>query len=445
MVNHKLRAARKAKGWTIQKAAEKIGVSWVTYSRWEKGTQTPYLSTLRDICNALGKPPKELGFEHLIEEPEETKNVTLPAVSHLLQSDQRSSVMRLTKEQATAFSSLIGDDVEHDPSKRSTLITLLKVVGGMTGVALASPLQELAQIGSLLHTEEMLSISAANIPVLWRLYFDGHLSEVENVLSDYLLPLSAMAEHSSIHQKQAAILASKAHQLACIMTLQSQDYTSALIHADHALQYARVAEDSSLQVASLIRKALVYLYLKRPSQRLWAYQEAVQYSKNVSPLLQGRIYMGLAETHSALTCFDPIHENESLQYLDLMYKVFPSNPKEDPNFHYTYFSLPLRYEGLIYLNLNQPSRAWEMLAQADKYIPTLIVPDRVELTLRQTKVLLAMGKLEQSKKYLESAVASAKALGSKLRRNESYDIHQQMLVKWPHEQQVKELADLFVA
>jgi hypothetical protein len=93
------------------------------------------------------------------------------------------------------------------------------MVGGMTGVALASPLQELAHIGNLLHTEEMLSISAANIPVLWRLYFDGHLSEVENVLSDYLLPLSAMAEQPSIHQKQAAILASKAHQLACIITL----------------------------------------------------------------------------------------------------------------------------------------------------------------------------------------------------------------------------------
>src|SRR5437660_10976053 len=98
MVNYKLRAARKAKGWTIEKAAVKIGVSWVTYSRWEKGTQTPYLSTLRDICKAFGKPPKELGFEHLIEEPEETKHVTLPAVSHLLQSEQCPSILRLTND-----------------------------------------------------------------------------------------------------------------------------------------------------------------------------------------------------------------------------------------------------------------------------------------------------------------------------------------------------------
>ncbi|HLQ28613.1 MAG TPA: helix-turn-helix transcriptional regulator [Ktedonobacteraceae bacterium] len=446
-----LKIYRIQNGYRQAEAAQALGYSKDTIASWEYGRRYPANDEIPRLARILEVDAQALARSINAKRAEAYRlktcgepTVTLPAASHLLQPDQSSSVIRLTKEQATAFLSLLGGDMEHDSAKRSTLITLLKMLGGITGVALANPLQELAQIGNLFHTEEILSISAANIPVLWQLYFDGHLSEVENGLSDYLLPLSAMVEQPSIHQKRAAILASKAHQLACMIALQSQDYTSALIHADHALQYARVAEDSCLQVASLIRKALVYLYLKRPSQRLWAYQEAMQYRSNVSPLLQGRVYMGLAETHSALACLEPAHENEALQFLDLMHKTFPSHPKEDPNFNYTYFSRTTQYEGLIYLNLNQPGKAWEILAQTDKDMSTLIVPDRVELTVHQTNVLLAMDNLEQSTTYLELAVASAKALGSQLRYYQSYDIYQQMLVKWPHEQQLKELTDLFV-
>lgn len=71
------------------------------------------------------------------------------------------------------------------------------------------------------------------------------------------------------------------------------------------------------------------------------------------------------------------------------------------------------------------------------------MPDRVELTVRQAGASLALGNLEQSKTYLELAVASAKTLGSQLRRNEAYDIFQQIQEKWPNEQQVQALAELF--
>ncbi len=446
MVNHKLRAARKAKAWTIETAAEKVGVSWVTYSRWEKGTQTPYLSTVRDICKAFHKSPQDLGLEHLVEEPgeEETNDGTPPSMTLPPPSDQNSSVITLTQEQVAMFFSLIGDGMKHfDPAKRETVEKLLRTFGFVTGTALLSPLQGLVQMGTVLHTEEVLSLSSANMPIFWRLYFDGHLWEVEHLLPDYLSSLSALAEQPSTHQKQAANLASKAHQLACMITLQPQDYASALIHADQALQYAQVAEDSNLRVASLIRKALVYFYLKRPSQRLWAYQEAMQYTRSVSPLLQGRIYMGLAEAHSDLTRFDPTHEIKALHYLDRMYQTFPVNPKEDPMFAFTHFKVPQGYEGVVYLNLNQPSKAWEAFAQVDRNTPKLIVPDRVQLTIRQARASVASENLEQSKTYLEAAVTSAKTLGSPLRRNEAYDVYQHMLTKWPDEQQVKDLAELF--
>src|SRR6266568_5732428 len=114
MVNHKLRAARKAKAWTIETAAEKVGVSAVTFSRWEKETQTPYLPTVRDICKAFHKSPEDLGLDHLLEEPgeEETKQVAPmrePPPIEENSSAQDSPLVRLTIEQTAALLSLLGD------------------------------------------------------------------------------------------------------------------------------------------------------------------------------------------------------------------------------------------------------------------------------------------------------------------------------------------------
>src|SRR6266851_3172049 len=62
MKNQKLQAARKTRRWSSEVAAEKIGISPITYSRWENGKQTPYLSTLDQLCRVFQQSPEELGF-----------------------------------------------------------------------------------------------------------------------------------------------------------------------------------------------------------------------------------------------------------------------------------------------------------------------------------------------------------------------------------------------
>jgi hypothetical protein len=54
-----------------------------------------------------------------------------------------------------------------------------------------------------------------------------------------------------------------------------------------------------------------------------------------------------------------------------------------------------------------------------------------------------MNDLERSSTYIEFGVTGALALGSQKRYNEAKDIYSQMLDKWPHEQRVKTLNDLF--
>lgn len=48
-------AARKAKRLTQQQAADKLGVTMMTWSRWECGYHCPDVATLDRICRVLGR------------------------------------------------------------------------------------------------------------------------------------------------------------------------------------------------------------------------------------------------------------------------------------------------------------------------------------------------------------------------------------------------------
>jgi transcriptional regulator with XRE-family HTH domain len=48
-----LRNARRAHGWTIEEAAEAVGVDTSTYHRWELGTQRPYPSNMLKLSHVL--------------------------------------------------------------------------------------------------------------------------------------------------------------------------------------------------------------------------------------------------------------------------------------------------------------------------------------------------------------------------------------------------------
>jgi len=62
MRNEKLITAREEREWTQEKAAEKIGVSRVTYARWEEKGVIPHLSTLGMACKAFKMTSEQLGF-----------------------------------------------------------------------------------------------------------------------------------------------------------------------------------------------------------------------------------------------------------------------------------------------------------------------------------------------------------------------------------------------
>jgi transcriptional regulator with XRE-family HTH domain len=433
--NDLLRYHRKLRHWTQKDVADELYnlcqeneerergiINSNMVGAWERGDHPPSLFWQKKLCQLFGKDATELG---VIENQGVTKSSN-PDGTTLMPSTPVSK------------SDTLPDHLNYI-SRRG----FLHIAGGAVGTTLFTnlPFRSALHLSHLLRTEELLSIYATNIPICWRLYFDGCFLEADSLLSDCLPSLATLVLQASPYQKWAASLASKAHQLACMFALQAQKFGKALVHAKQAFHYGQVAEDPNVQVASLIRKGLVYFYLERPEQKLATYQEAIQYSSSASPLLRGRVYMGLAEAHSN---FGQKQEYQAKHFLELAHKTFPDNPREDPNYVYTFFKLPQEYGGLIYLNLNEPSKAWEAFARVDKAIPTTVSPERVELSIRQARASAALGNLEQTRAYLEAAIISAAELGSDLRYNETHEVYQQVLRQWGQEQQIKELSDLFI-
>ena len=151
--------------------------------------------------------------------------------------------------------------------------------------------------------------------------------------------------------------------------------------------------------------------------------------------------MGLVEAYGNLG-----REDEAKHALDLGYQALPQQAKNDSSFAYTHFSsYSKNYEGLLYLDLHQPQKAWDILTSLKPMMPVKMTFEHVEFLVRQTKTLIALEELPQSCVTLETAIFSAVSLGSALRSAEIQDLYRQMCLQWPHERQVKELADVFVA
>ena len=475
--NEKLEMARMQRRWSVVVASERVGVSINTFNRWERGLQVPQLGTLDQLCRAFGLSPEELGFEQAIAIKRRAVNKTQPLSSLSLprstmttsQSIQTVDVIELAPaspltpdHSSTSYEAAVYDIAHRLPDHevclqqaRRSLIQMNSIQHQREGVFGLSRRQAIAALigapaavfgvaattqETLLHPEEVVALSMVNIPLTWRLYFEGGLTEVTRILPSYLSRLSKLVEQPSPYQQKAAFLASQAYQLASLLTLQYQNYGTALTYAKQAFDYGREVQDPNLQATSLIRQAQVYLYLKRPQQRLLAYQHAMRYANHISPLLQGRVYIGLTEVHSKLN-----HRREAEHFLNAAHRIFPANYEEDPNFSYTHFNLwsLTALEGLMYMNLDQPQRAWGVFERIDTSLPQEMVPNRVELLVRQAGASFALGDMEQSCVYTRRALSSASAAGNQLRRDEVCQIYERMQTKWGQQPEVQDLAEIF--
>src|SRR3984893_3580938 len=266
--NEKLEMARMQRRWSVAVASERVGVSINTFNRWERGLQVPQLGTLDQLCRAFGLTPEELGFEQAIAIKRRTAKIAQPSSSVIQHEATKPASQGIQIVRAIEFApnsrptpdpfstpdeAVVYDITHRHPdheaclqqarrsltqmnliqhkkegafglSRRQAIAALIGAPAAVFGVAEAA--QE-----TLLHPEEVLALSAVNIPLTWRLYFEGGLREVARILPGYLSRLSKLVEQPSPYQQTAALLASHAYQLASLLTLQYKNYGTALTYA----------------------------------------------------------------------------------------------------------------------------------------------------------------------------------------------------------------------
>jgi len=473
-VNEKLRQARLDRSWSQEKAAAECKVSRTTYIRWEHEGQSPHGYNLTEACQAFKMTAYQLGFAKApspsiqqfsartreIEETRQNETVSLTTFrQHPVpeETDEQIpsidtdlftiSIMALVLHQqqtqgdvdelSLSVKQALEENVPHmhrgqDVSRREALKFIVHVPLAIYGLTRAS------NLSSSLVPEEVLPLYAAGIPACWRFYYEGGQSELEHVLPGYLSQLTMLAQISSKHQKNAASLLSQAHQLKALLVQEHENFGEAIEQCRQAFIYGQLAEDPNLQAMALIRKQDTLHENKRFSQWLHTLKEAETFAETITPLLRGRIYARLAVAYAR-------HSQSQLaqRYIGLAQDTFPEHPETDLSFYYNHTTHFVLYanKALTWLRLNQPKEAWEAVTIAGKFVPGLMNPRKIDLTLYQIQVAMAMGNLELSCDLFKDLIMFTRKFGREIDIGNAHDIYQQLCVAWPHEKRVQNLEE----
>jgi len=441
LINQKLLTARHEKGWSIEVASARIGVSRVTYSRWENGHQEPQPTVLALLCQAFERNASELGYAHLSREP-------LPSEARQFQEQPAHPLHMLTEGQLAAFTSLFrqGEEIMFDQKKRETLKMLIAAIS-LTTVNMHEILQPESWSHILSTKTDQEKVNDATIrgyenliEACWQFSRGNQLLYVEKLLPECISKLTPLAHQSSKYQQRAAMLVAQGYRIYSILALHKNDFSARELYCKQAAAYSVLARDCPLLISSLKGLGDTYYYGNRYIPALQTYQDMLQYSNELSPLLNSKIYTSLAVAYAHVD-----QRQDAFHFLGLALDNFPDNPEADSSFSYAEFdhSQLILWEGITRSKLGETSKAFDIFRRIEH--PDIIIPERirVEILNQHAKTSIISGDLEQSAAYVEYGVAGAKALNSQRRYNEAYDNYKQMQLLWPQEKRMKELGELF--
>lgn len=403
MTNMLLRAARLEQRWSQQQLADFAGVSLSTIERAERG-EPIRIDNLERLCGCLQKTPEQLG---LIKDYEEVKR----------------------REANKAITGLVSG--------------LFITSAGITNVS------QLANLWA----DDSLAIYARGVAACRDLYFNGNPHEVEAILPLYSHQTALLAQQTGTLQRSAAGLASQGYQLACELATDREDFGTARQAGHQAFTYAQMAGDGNLQVNALISLANLGWHLSSAQPRfirkhsrdaLQAYKQAVSLlGNNVTPLLKGRTYVGMAEVYAMQGQLQ-----EAMRAMGLAYEHFPMKPQDDPAYSYlraSRYSLYVFGDAQSRLLLGQPKEADKALIAMRKETnaPELEPITKVDLLYYQAEAQIQQGEIEPSVTILTEAATLAKSLGSRLYFNKLATSYHQLEEKWPKEALVTALQEVF--
>jgi tetratricopeptide (TPR) repeat protein len=380
--------------------------------------------------------PEELGF--FSNTPPQTTSHTSDIVTPTGdQANTTTCLLKLGEEEVGS-----SETGNQEVNKRQANKTL---AGFVSGLLIPSSTGQIdPSLLTSLWADDVLAIYARGIAACQDLYFSGRPHEVEALLPLYCEQTALLARQPSPLQQSAVSLASQAQQLACELATDREDFGVAQRAAQQAFAYAQLADDANLQVAALICLANLGFHRKLSTAALQAYKHAVSLlSENVTPLLKGRTYAGMAEVYAMRGQFQ-----EAMQAMGLAYEHYPLKPEDDPAYPYlraSRYSLYVFGDAQSRLFLGQPKEADKALIamQKETNAPQIQPIAKVDMLYYQAEIQIQQAELEASGVLLTEAATLAKHLGSRLYFDKLAISYHRLQAQWPKEPLVVALEEVF--
>jgi transcriptional regulator with XRE-family HTH domain len=478
MDREKLIAARDKQLWSIEEAAERIGVHSTTLSRWERGEITPHSSSIRKICRAYKTTPEALGLSrHSVswnqpiddEHPGEDEAQIAESVKSIHICYQNDVELRIQcllaealhrKKSAEGYADLrrrLHQELESsqsmhqqnhegiDEGRRDAIRRLALFPAQVLG---------LTALGTALTwgAEEIL-ISCASGLTACEYLSRGDQQDISlalDMLSAYLPTLKTIVRESSQHRQEAARQVAQGSLIKATLAVHREGAADAIQYAQQSLIYARESGDIAWQAG--IARRLSWMYFCNGQEDL-ALETALQaeYLMKEAKVpfalaTQSAIYGGIAK-YQALNG----HKDEALITFGRARDLFSASLNDNNGFVYGEYNLSTltMEEGLMHLYAGEYDEAFTTLSrvvdvQGETFAPTVPMSSkRVYVEIINNLMLASLNRAVKDKKLslglLKAGIAGTTGLDSKQRLSELRLAYRIMLGIWSNEPDVREL------
>ncbi len=451
MERTRLSQARHKRFWTLEEAAERLGVDVNTLHKWEHGKATPRAYNLQRLCDVYGMSAQELGLEddlvsgdvHDVPPLEDAlmgfqqQDLTLRLIRIIYQSARCSVLQTLITQE---LENSMNENNQESLTRRDALRRLALLPIEMFG---------LSAMGAVLRfpTEDILRQCAAGITACQHLLRGKELLFASDAVSRYMPTLKAIAHNASTSQRKvAADLIAQGYLLKSILARHvntSNTSTDSIACAQQAALYAKEAQSPLLQAVALRAQAAAYYYANCWEQALQVAEQAravldTSRGASIPPLARSHIFVGLA-TYQARNG----QKQEALRSLGKAHSAFFAQLPDEPAPIWVDHSKDnlILYDGMAHLHMGMQKKAIDSFSQI-QLTPSNYEINRVEALLGQVvaEVSRADGRdMEYCIGHWVQGIEGAKVLRSEQRFTEAIQAYTALCAAWPAERRIKDL------
>src|SRR5579859_1970091 len=477
-----LAAARIQRHWTLEVAAEHLGVGVNTLCRWEKGKVAPqayHILKLEEVYNlsahelglgvspdagVIGSTEAPASVGRVATDPLTSQPEILPELYTFIKSDLTLHLMTLAFLPHRHHTTITGRmahlleefDAMHKENEEAA-VTRREALSRLAMLPILTlGLNATGAVPRSVRHEDVLTQCSAGIAACGHLSKGAHdeMNLAFSALSSYLPVLKKMVKESSTHRQSAAqLLALGSLVKATISVHRAGEGTlQAARYAQDAILYGEESGDLAIKLTALRRLSWIYSCDRKwqqaadcASQAHYLLEHAQESTRPpISPLIQSSIYGGVAKYMAQNAQTDDV-----LSTLERAHTTFSEDGElswwVDSN-----KSNRILDGGLTYYHLGQYDDAFNILSQAvDPATLTNKLPASSERVRIETINYMTLTTLKNPQKDMElsirlwtAGIQGASALQSEQRLNEAYTAYDIMEALWPHERRIKELREL---